>query len=124
MYKLAATSQAAQVAAAALYSSYPELQGLTAEQLPGALHVIARENPSRYAEIDAHLKNTRALYGAAVQAQQAEQQIASARFQQFSQQHDAAFERSLLSEPPEVVKQVKAEIFSIAEKDYGISRAE
>ncbi len=121
-----ATSQAAQVAAAALYASFPEVTGLTAEQLPVALQILARQNPQRHAQITQHLNQTRALYGAAQQAQQqaqaAQWQDYATKLDHYTKQHEAAFEQSISSESPEVVKEVKANFLDVAEKNYGVSR--
>lgn len=119
-----AATEAAELAASALYSSFPELRGLNAQQIGGALQVIAAQNPARYEQLRAQLVQTHQLYTASVHAQAAQQQRAAAQFQQFATQNDAAMERFLKSEPPETVARVKQEIAAIAEKDYGIGRAE
>ena len=119
-----ATTQAAQVAAAALYANFPELSRLTTEQLPVALQIMAQQNPQRHAQVTEHLNHTRALYGAAQQAQAQQQQMDVARFQNFTEQQDRAFDEAIKSEPPETVKQVKTEFLDIAEKHYGIPRKE
>ena len=118
------TMQAAQISAAALYASFPELSNVTVEQLPTALQIIGNQNPQRAAEIQAHLQKTQAIYQAHTQAQQHDQQMAAARLQQYTEQQDKVFEESLRSENPQTVKQVKSEIFDIAEKHYGIGRKE
>jgi hypothetical protein len=119
-----ATTQAAQVAAAALYAGFPEISGLTAEQLPVALKIMAQQNPQRHAQITEHLNNTRALYGAAQQAHAARQQADAVRLQDFTEQQDRVFENSIKSIPAETVKQVKSEFLDVAEKHYGIGRKE
>jgi hypothetical protein len=119
-----AATEAAELAASALYSSFPELRGLNAQQIGGALQVIAAQNPARYEQLRAQLAQTHQLYTASVQAKAAQQQRTAAQFQQYAAQNDAAMERFLKSEPPETVARVKQEIAAIAEKDYGIGRAE
>ncbi|AMN43102.1 hypothetical protein [Rhodoplanes sp. Z2-YC6860] len=119
-----AATEAAELAASALYGSFPELRGLNAQQIGGALQVIAAQNPARYEQLRAQLAQTHQLYTASVQAQAAQQQRTAAQFQQFAAQNDAAMERFLKSEPPETVARVKQEIAAIAERDYGVGRDE
>jgi hypothetical protein len=119
-----AATEAAELAASALYSGFPELRGLNAQQIGGALQVIAAQNPPRYEHLRAQLAQTHQLYTASVQAQAAQQQRTAAQFQQFAAQNDAAMERFLKSEPPETVARVKQEIAAIAERDYGVGRDE
>lgn len=119
-----ATTEAAELAASALYGSFPELRGLNAQQIGGALQVIAAQNPVRYEQLRAQLVQTHQLYTASVQAQHAQQQRAAAQFQNFAAQNDDAMDRFLKTEPPETVARVKQELAAIAEKDYGIGRDE
>jgi hypothetical protein len=74
-----ATRQAAQLSAAALLSFAPELNGINAENIPGALALIAKTNPARAMEIEAQYARTKALLSASQQAERAQQQIQAQR---------------------------------------------
>jgi hypothetical protein len=92
------THEVVQVAAASVLATFPELQGLSAQQLPIALDLIGRQNPQRHAEIAAHLERVAALKSAADHGRAQQAQINAHRFQQFAAAEDAR----LLEKAPEL----------------------
>jgi hypothetical protein len=105
-----AAQQTAEAAAAVVLgniTSRPELQGIPAAQLPGALAALARTDPVAHAEIQGQINSVRALAQQATEARQAQQQRAVSEFQAQAKLHDDAFEKFVANEPPETVRAVK-----------------
>src|SRR5262249_44176135 len=92
----AASLQAAQTAASALFLDFPELAGLSADQLPTAISVIQKQNPERGLQIHARIAGVKNLYDQTQQLQQQQaiqqQQAAKEQFEQWSRQEDSKFE--------------------------------
>jgi hypothetical protein len=118
-----ATAVAAQVSHAALFANYPELQGLNAQQLDGALAVMAKQDPARYTEITARINQTVTLAQAAQQSRAREVQLTQARIHDWQKQQDAAFDGwAAKNETPEGLKRVKDSVLEIAKDEYGLTR--
>src|SRR5262245_18873938 len=64
----AAALHAAQLAAAATFAFAPELQNVSAAEMPIALRLIAAKDPDRAQQIEQHVQRTQQLYGAYQQA--------------------------------------------------------
>jgi hypothetical protein len=112
--------QAAQVAGAALLSSFPELARVPVDQLQTAIAAVAQVNPQRAQQMTAQLEQTQRLYGAMEQAVAAEQQIQGQRFQEYSKAQDARFEASIANESAETRRAVIDNGARILQQHYGI----
>jgi len=126
-----ATQQALQQAAVASIAAIPELQGLSAEAARGALGVIQKNNPARFAEIAAHLTRIEQVRQAMHQQAQAHQQAHAAQQQQAQQQtqnwmneQDVQFDNWAKSRPAGEWKQVRENVADVLQREYGIDRAE
>ena len=88
--------QNAVTASAALFSAYPELNGLNQDQLRGAIAAIAHQNPQRASEIVSHIERTQATVAQWQQAQAAQYQQQYAdyktQFTNYAQAEDKKFE--------------------------------
>ena len=122
-----AAHEAARVSASAIFAQYPELAGLNSDQINGALAVLSRENPQKFLQIQSQIAQAKTYYDASQQYRAAEQQHAQQKavseFSRYVESQDKIFEDSLAKEvAPEKVKQVKSEIYNIAEESYGLSK--
>jgi hypothetical protein len=96
----------AEVAAAAILSR-PELRGIPAGQLPGALAALAKANPEAAQQIQSQINQVQILTQQAAEARTVQQQRAAIQFQAYGAAQDDAFEKSLAAEPPETVRAIK-----------------
>jgi hypothetical protein len=125
-YYAQAVQANANAATAALISSFSELGGLTAEQVPVAIKTVAQSNPERAQNMVRHIENTRALIAEnqRVQAAQAQayQQAVQQQFQQFQKSSDAAFEEHRVSQgiSEEQFGEIQKEALAMLQ-DYGLS---
>jgi hypothetical protein len=119
-----ATQQAAQVALAAVLANYPEIQGLSADQLPTALQVMAGQNPQRAADAVASLQRAEQIYRLHQQAQGAQAQVMQAQLQHWQKSEDSKMDSFIATEPPETVRAVKDNLIKVAAEVYGISKDE
>jgi len=121
----AATMQMAKSAAASLLANFPELQGLSPDQIGTALQVVKNSDPARHALIEQHLNNVAGIYRQAQAAQQAQAELQRANFARFSQEQDKVFEQTAEKEyGKERVAAAKRAIVDIAKETYGISPEE
>jgi hypothetical protein len=117
-----ATWQAAQVSAAAVLSQWPELNGLSREQLSGALQAISAADPAKGQQITAQLQRTQALVNAHQQAQAQQQAIQAQQLQNWISAQDAEFDRVVSStESPETMRKIGEDVIALAE-EYGIDK--
>ena len=108
---------------AAALSDFPELSGVSAADLPVALNVMGNQNPERAQAardrinklVESH-KSLQELHHNAAQQQQ--QQLTT-----WAAHQDQLFDRSVSSIPKEQVRAIADRVPEIAEKVYGISRA-
>jgi hypothetical protein len=119
----AAIGAAQQAHVAGLINAFPELAGMNLPTLQGALTLMQRQNPQRFAEFNAHVQRIQAT---ATQLQQAQQQQAAVQQQRIAQQTksqmqawDDQYDRATKNDPD--IKRVKAEIVNVARNHYGIS---
>jgi site-specific recombinase XerD len=117
-------ANAALTATASFMSAFPELNGLSAEQLPGAVALIAKNDPVRAQAIAHHYRQVSHLVAqhqrVAVQQQEQQQTRAAEQFRAYAAAHDAV---SLRGESPESVKAIQSVILEDA-KRAGISEKE
>jgi hypothetical protein len=119
-----ATWQAAQVSAAALFSNFPELTGLSGDQLAGAVSAISRTDPAKAQAINAHVQRTQALYKASIDAQQQQAQLQAAQLKSWAAAQDAEFERVVASkESPARMQEITQNVVELAQ-EYGVSKEE
>jgi hypothetical protein len=122
-----ATFQSAQLAAASLIASVPELQGLDPSQYGTALEIVSRQNPQKGAEIRQHFSRIEQLFNIAQQAKaqeaQLEQQKAAATLQSWRAQEAAKFDRwQARPENAARAKAVGAQAAELFQSEYGVSR--
>jgi hypothetical protein len=114
----------AQHAISTVFAAYPELQGLTQEQLPAAIQVISKQDPNRALQLKNHIQSVQLLSAKAQEAQAAQvqhqQQRATAQFQNWAQQQDDAWEQSMKNEPPARQAAIRREAHSML-RSYGLS---
>jgi len=117
---LAAATQIAQVS---FLSQFPELAGVAPENLPGALEQMSRQDPQKFARVQAMVATSEQLF--ALQQQEGRRQAETARqnFQELAKSEDARFETMLKGEPKATQHAVTAEIFASA-KASGVEPSE
>jgi hypothetical protein len=102
--------QAAQISAAALFSQFPELTNLRADQLATAIEIIGKTDPRKANAINAAFQRTQTLYNASVEMQQRQQQLQIAQLQAYVAAEDAKFEEEIRkTDTPENIKRLKEE---------------
>ena len=117
-----ATLEAAQLSAAALFSFEPALAQMSAAELPGALRLISQQDPQRAAAIQQHIQRTSNLYQASQQAAAQQQQLQSQQMAKWAESEDSKFEASIAKENPETIRNVKNNVASILQEEYGIDK--
>jgi hypothetical protein len=114
-------ADASLTAATAFLASFPELAGLRADQLAGAVALINQTNPARAQEIARHYGRVNDLVQqtqkVAHAAQEQQQTRAAEQFRAYAAAHDAV---SLRNETPESVKAIQSVILEDARR-AGIS---
>jgi hypothetical protein len=130
----AATEQLVLESQGIITALYPELAGLDAAGMRGALQVMARNQPERVqqlAQLNARAQNLIGVYQnqQAEQRQQFAQQVAqhqrdsAQRFQLFATAADNAFDEVNKSVPAETMKAIRQEAVAIF-KEHGVSETE
>ena len=117
---LAAATQIAQVS---FLSQFPELAATPPENLPGALDLLSRQDPAKYARVKALISSTEQMF--AQQREESRRQTETARqnFQNYAGSEDARFETMLQGESKATQHAVMSEIFASA-RASGIEGAE
>jgi hypothetical protein len=123
-------SQAAQMLVqgteAALLAQWPELRGVTAQQLPAVLHGINSRDPQRASQIVQSLQSAQQSIMAAQQHQAAEvqrqQAQAAQQFQTYAKAQDDEFDNFERSRPPAEAKAVRDNIAKVLTEDFGIDQ--
>lgn len=118
-----ALSAAVDLARAAFLHQFPEIAGLTAQQMPVAIAMLEKQNPERFAQLRNFLGSTAALQA---QHQQEQQRLADAnrkQFETYAKEEDARFDKMLGDVPAETKQAVASEILKIAEEG-GVDRGE
>lgn len=114
---------AANTALAGLVTSYPELRGVTAEQLPVALQVVAQQNPQRAQDIVSHigLISDTVKRGAEANTAVQQQQYVAWRhqFNAFSKAADAEYAHYVRDVPAAERQAVEAEARQMVMEAYG-----
>lgn len=117
---LAAATQIAQVS---FLGQFPELAGLAPEHLPAALEQLSREDPPKFARVQAIVASAEHL----IAEQKAESgrlaELERRNFETYAQSEDARFETMMKGEARETQAAVAAEIMASA-KASGVEPAE
>lgn len=105
---------ATHIARASFLSQFPELASLAPDGLPAALEQMSRQDPARFARVQAFVATTEQLVAQQAQQGRHEAQIARQNFLRFAQAEDARLETMLKGEPKETQQAVLAEIIASA----------
>jgi hypothetical protein len=114
---------ATQIAQVSFLSQFPELASIAAENLPGALELMSRQDPQKFARVQAMVATSEQLFAYRQHESQREAEMARQSFLQFARSEDALFETMLKGEPKATQQAVTAEIFASA-KASGIEPAD
>lgn len=114
---------ATQIAQASFLSQFPELAGIATENLPGALALMARQDPAKFARVQAMIASTEQLFAQQRQESRRQAEIARQSFRGYANSEDARFETMMKGEAPETQRAVMNEIMASA-KASGITEAE
>jgi hypothetical protein len=117
---LAAAQQVAQMS---ILSQIPELIGLPPERVQAAFAEIARQDPARFARVQALVANTQQMFAQQQQEGQRQAEMARQNFKAFAKSEDVRLETMLKGEPKETQRAVTAEIFASA-NESGVRPAE
>jgi hypothetical protein len=110
------------LAHAALFINFPELNNAKGGQLQAVLGVLQQRDPARYAAVVSALQATDRLHATATQAKAQEAQIAEARQKMWVVAEEKRFESAVLAkEPRETVEAVSRNGARILSESYGIS---
>jgi hypothetical protein len=117
---LAAATQIAQVS---FVSQFPELASIAPENMPGALELMSRQDPVKFARVEALIATTEHMFAQQAQESRHERELARQRFHGYASSEDARLETMLKGESKEARRAVTAEIFASA-KASGVEPAE
>jgi hypothetical protein len=117
---LAAATQIAQVS---FLSQFPELASIAPENLPGALELMSRQDPQKFARVQAVVANTEQLFAQQQQESRRQAELGQRNFQRYANSEDARLETMLKDESKTTQHAVTAEIFAFA-KASGVEPAE
>jgi hypothetical protein len=117
---LAAATQIAQVS---FLGQFPELASIAPEHLPGALELMSRQDPAKFARVQAMVATTEQLFAQQQQESRRQAETAQQNFLAFAKSEDARLETMLKGEPKATQHAVSAEIIASA-KASGVEPAE
>lgn len=114
---------AAQIAQMSLLSQIPELAGIAAENLPGAIELMARQDPQKYARVQTLVATTQQMFAQQQQESQRQAEMTKQSFHAFARSEDARLDTMLKGETKATQQAVTAEIFASA-KASGVDPTE
>ena len=114
---------ATQIAQASFLSQFPELAAIAPENLPAALELMSRDDPSRFARVKSLVATSEQLLARQEQENRLQAELARQNFQRFAQSEDARLDGMLKNEPTATQRAVVNEIMASA-KASGIEPAE
>jgi len=117
---LTAATHMAQVS---FVSQFPDLAGIAPQHLPAALEQMSRQDPAKFARVQALVATTERLFAQQQHESRRQSEAAQQNFQHYAKSEDARLESMLKGEPPEVQRAVSAEIMASA-KASGVEEAE
>jgi len=114
---------ATQIAQASFLSQFPEMAGLAPEHLPGALELMSRQDPEKFARIRTTIESAGQLLAQHAQESRRQVELARQNFVNLAQREDARLDSMLEGEPKATQQAVSAEIVASA-KASGVEPAE
>jgi hypothetical protein len=114
---------AAQIAQVSFVNQFPELASVAPEHLPDALAQMARQDPAKFARVQAMIATTDQLIAQQQQESQRQSERAQQNFRSYARSEDARLETMLKGEPIKTQRAVSAEIVASA-KASGVEEAE
>ncbi|WJR76457.1 hypothetical protein [Bradyrhizobium sp. NP1] len=114
---------ATQIAQASFFGQFPEFANMAPESVPGALESLSRQDPAKFARIQAMIASTEQLLARQQQESRRQTEVARRNFLAFARSEDARLETMLKGEPRETQRAVTAEIMASA-RASGIEPAE
>jgi hypothetical protein len=114
---------ATQIAQASFVGQFPELTGVAPEHIPAALERMSRQDPAKFARVQAMIASTEQLFARQGQESRRQAETAQQNFLKFAHSEDARLESMLKGEPKETQRAVTAEIMASANAS-GIEPAE
>ncbi len=117
---LAAATQIAQMS---FLSQFPELAGVAMENMPAALQHMSRQDPQKFARVQALIANTEQVLAQQQQESRRQTETARQNFMRFAKSEDARLETMLKGESKATQHAVTTEIFASA-KASGVEPAE
>jgi hypothetical protein len=114
---------ATQIAQVSFLNQFPDLAGLGPEHLPGVLEQMSRQDPAKFARVQATVANTEQLFAQQRAESGRQAELARQNFQNYAQSEDARLETMLKGEPKQVQAAVTAEIMASA-KASGVEPGE
>jgi hypothetical protein len=110
---------ATQIAQAGFISQFPEFSGFHPDHVPAALEKMSREDPAKFARVQAAVAASGELLARQAQEQQRQAELSRQHFQKFAAAEDARLDTMLKDEPQSVRHAVAMEIMTVA-KENGI----
>lgn len=117
---LAAATQIAQVS---FISQFPELANVAPDNLPGALEQMSRQDPARFARVQAMVTTTEQLFAQQQEESRRQAEMTRQGFRNYAQTEDTRFETALKGETAATRAAVAAEIVASA-KASGVEARE
>ena len=114
---------ATQIAQASFLSQFPELAAIAPENLPGALELMSRQDPAKFARVKSLIASSEQLLARQEHEGRLHAELTRQSFQRFAQSEDARLESMLKAEPKATQQAVVAEIMASA-KASGIEPSE
>jgi hypothetical protein len=114
---------ATQIAQASFLGQFPELAAISPESLPGALELMSRHDPAKFARVKSLIASSEQLLARQADETRLQVEVAHHSFQKFAQSEDARLETMLKDEPKATQQAVVAEIMASA-KASGIEPSE
>ena len=114
---------ATQIAQASFLSQFPEVAEIAPEHLPGALELMSRQDPAKFARIRATIESTEQLLVQHSQESNRRAELARQNFRDLAQREDARLDGMLKGESKATQQAVSAEIVASA-KASGVEPAE
>jgi hypothetical protein len=101
----------ATAASATIFQAFPELNGLTADQMPAVIQAIGKQNPERAMQMSNHIQNVQLLSAKAREAQTAQarqyQAAQQHQFQAWSRGEDDAYSEATKTDTPQRTAAIK-----------------
>jgi hypothetical protein len=114
---------ATQIAQASFVSQFPELAGVGPDHLPAALEQMSRQDPAKFARVQAMIATTDRLAAQQQHESRRQAELVQRKFHDYARAEDSRFETLMKGEPPEIQRAVSSEIVASA-KASGVDEAE